>query len=280
MKKIIAFSLWGDTPMYTVGAVRNAELVPEVYGDSWTSRFYISNDVPSGVVEKLKSLSQTEVVEIDESPDWFGMFWRFYAIDDSDVVVFRDTDSRITKRERYAVEEWLHSGRTLHIMRDHPYHSEPIMGGMWGCISDKIVPQINQYQMLANNLPPVDSIKKCIDLWLSYQFTTDPTKQHNAKGVDQIWLREVIYPYCYKNSLIHDSYPMYQPWSNRFEGNPREGKLGETEDNRGFPVHRIQLAKNNTYWHDFVGQVYDENETPNEEYMRLIKEKDANIYAD
>ena len=56
MKKIIAFSLWGDTPMYTVGAVRNAELVPKVYGDSWTSRFYISNDVPSEVVEKLKSL--------------------------------------------------------------------------------------------------------------------------------------------------------------------------------------------------------------------------------
>ncbi|HCT54427.1 MAG TPA: hypothetical protein DF712_18435, partial [Balneola sp.] len=152
MKKIIAFSLWGDTPMYTVGAVRNAELVPEVYGDSWTSRFYISNDVPSEVVEKLKSLPQTEIVNLNEPPDWFGMFWRFLAIDDSDVVIFRDTDSRITQRERLAVEEWLSSGRTLHIMRDHPYHSEPIMGGMWGCVSNKIVTQINQNQHIPNNL--------------------------------------------------------------------------------------------------------------------------------
>jgi len=39
MKKIVAFSLWGNNPKYTVGAVRNAELTPSIY-PGWTARFY------------------------------------------------------------------------------------------------------------------------------------------------------------------------------------------------------------------------------------------------
>ena len=38
MKKIIAFSLWGDQPKYTVGAIKNADLAKEIYPD-WTCRF-------------------------------------------------------------------------------------------------------------------------------------------------------------------------------------------------------------------------------------------------
>ena len=30
MKKIISFSLWGDNPVYTQGAIRNAELAKEI----------------------------------------------------------------------------------------------------------------------------------------------------------------------------------------------------------------------------------------------------------
>jgi len=37
MKKIISFSLWGDNPIYTQGAIRNAELAKEVYPD-WVCR--------------------------------------------------------------------------------------------------------------------------------------------------------------------------------------------------------------------------------------------------
>jgi len=33
MKKIISFSLWGDNPVYTQGAIRNAELAKEIYPD-------------------------------------------------------------------------------------------------------------------------------------------------------------------------------------------------------------------------------------------------------
>ena len=31
--KIISFSLWGQDPKYTIGAIRNAELAREIYQD-------------------------------------------------------------------------------------------------------------------------------------------------------------------------------------------------------------------------------------------------------
>ena len=33
-------------------------------------------------------------------------------------------------------------------------------------------------------------------------------------------------------------------------------------------------------WNDFVGQVYDENDVPNEEFASLIKERDEKIYME
>ena len=47
-KKIISFSLWGDNPKYTIGAIRNAELTPM----GWISRFYCGLSVPTEIVEK------------------------------------------------------------------------------------------------------------------------------------------------------------------------------------------------------------------------------------
>jgi hypothetical protein len=40
--------------------------------------------------------------------------------------------SRISLREKCAVDEWLASGKGLHSMRDHPAHKQPIMAGMFG----------------------------------------------------------------------------------------------------------------------------------------------------
>jgi hypothetical protein len=77
----------------------------------------------------------------------YGMFWRFFASDlpDAEYVCFRDCDSRISEREYLAVVEWVKSGKTLHVMRDHPAHGIPygndemgILGGMWGLKTKKI----------------------------------------------------------------------------------------------------------------------------------------------
>jgi hypothetical protein len=79
------------------------------------------------------------------------MFWRFLAACDPDVdiMISRDADSRLSKREKFAVEEWINSNYQFHIIRDHPYHSVPILGGMWGSkkgLLSNIGNLINDYQ--------------------------------------------------------------------------------------------------------------------------------------
>ena len=50
-----------------------------------------------------------------------------------DHFIIRDADSRLSRRDFCAVEEWLKSGKMFHVLRDHPSHSNfPISGGLWG----------------------------------------------------------------------------------------------------------------------------------------------------
>ena len=51
MKKIISFSLWGDNPKYTNGAIENADLALEVY-PNWICRFYVGTSTPKEIVEE------------------------------------------------------------------------------------------------------------------------------------------------------------------------------------------------------------------------------------
>jgi hypothetical protein len=47
--------------------------------------------------------------------------------------VIRDIDSRLSEREKSAVDEWIVSEKKFHVMRDHPAHGVfPMNGGMWG----------------------------------------------------------------------------------------------------------------------------------------------------
>ena len=188
MKKIISFSLWGDNPKYTIGAIRNAELTPIIF-PNWVSRFYCGKSVPEDIIEKLKSLPHTEVIIMDEDGDWTGMFWRFYACEDSDIMLSRDTDSRLSNREKLAVDEWLESDKDFHIMRDHPYHNTEILGGMWG---------------VRNGL--LKNIKELIGDYIKGDFWQ----------VDQNFLREKIHPLVVNNSFSHDSYLNYTPDSRPF----------------------------------------------------------------
>ena len=52
------------------------------------------------------------------------------------VMVSRDLDSRLTAREQAAVEDWLETGLSFHVMRDHISHSKEILAGMWGARLD------------------------------------------------------------------------------------------------------------------------------------------------
>jgi len=178
MKKIVSFSLWGEDPKYTIGAIENAKLVNEIY-QGWIGRFYCGKSVPENIINSLKNIPNTEVIIMDEDGDWTGMFWRFLACKDGDVMISRDTDSRLSLREKLAVDEWLKSDKDFHIMRDHPYHAMEILGGMWGCrngILNDIESEIIKYN------------------------------KGNFWQVDQNFLKEKIYPKILKNCFVHDSF--------------------------------------------------------------------------
>ena len=189
--KYLSFSLWGDNPMYNVGAIKNAELSKVLYYD-WKMVVYHDNTVPNETLSKLKDLDITLINVTDLN--LYGMFWRFLSVDlpDSEYSIFRDCDSRITMRERLAVDEWIKSGKSLHVMRDHPYHRVPfgatglgILGGMWGIKS--------------KSLPLKDMIIK---------FTH---KKELGYGSDQTFLQEV-YKLLEKDKITHDEFFENKPF--------------------------------------------------------------------
>jgi len=101
------------------------------------------------------------------------MCWRFEAIDDDNVEVMmpRDTDTRIFLREKMAVDEWLKSDKIIHIMRDHHlYHNQKIFGGMFGIKKNNsitfksIIDNVNQNNQLRNyDLCVLDKMLEKID---------------------------------------------------------------------------------------------------------------------
>lgn len=188
MKKIISFSLYGDKPMYTIGAVRNAELAPTVY-PGWICRFYVNDTVPAEIITRLQELG-SEIVFKNEVSNHKSMFWRFDALNDPEVefVIVRDCDSRLNRREAAAVDEWLKSGADFHIMRDHPKHASEFMGGLWGCRCSAATK-------------------------IDWNKTLDC---RNCYGSDQYLLIDLFYRNVYKSAVIHASFWAYEPWAKQF----------------------------------------------------------------
>jgi len=193
---VICFSLWGDNPKYTIGAIKNAKLALEIY-PGWICKFYVGHDVPAEIITKLQAYDHVELIK-KKSELWDSMFWRFYAMsDDIDAMLSRDADSRLNWREKAAVDVWMQSGKAFHIMRDHRWHNVKILGGMHGC---------------RGNVIP--NIKKLISDYLAGK------KRTNYYQVDQEFLQCVIFPKIKNNLIIHDDIlSANNPWPV-----PRKGK--------------------------------------------------------
>jgi hypothetical protein len=197
MKKLICFSLWGNIDSFWFGADMNAKLA-KIYYPDFICRFYVDNDCPTERVETLKLNENVEIIRMSNSltfdktfekrTEYEGMFWRFWAVDDNDVeiVLSRDCDSRLSLRESLAVKEWIASDKDFHIMRDHPQHLTPIMGGMWGC-KTKVFRNLNF------------DMEKISKEYLSHKKTM-------IVGKDQDFLAEVVYPLIRNNSIQHSEF--------------------------------------------------------------------------
>lgn len=208
--KVISYSLFGDDPMFTVGAAENVRLAHEFYPD-WKCRFYVGDSVNSTTVAELVNLGAQVVPMVTRPEDWSALLWRFNTLTDRSIEahLFRDCDSRPDVREAAAVQEWLASGAQFHIMRDHPEHYLPMMAGMWGVTAAGAVRIAN---LRPSSLP----------------------SQH--RFVDQVWLRDTVYPIARTSACIHDEFGHFP-----------------TETTRPFPTARQQLPGGG--W-QYVGQAF------------------------
>ena len=175
--RLICYSLYGNSPLYARGMVQNIALAARHY-PGWKVIVFHDHTVPIEVLAEIYRAGG-ELVQLN---DPFPMIThRFLPAADPRVERFlvRDADSRICDREAAAVQAWIDSDLPLHIMRDHPCHLAPVMGGMWGC-KGGLLPD------------------------LTTQLATFPFK--GCYGDDQRFLAEFLWEPFHDKALIHDSH--------------------------------------------------------------------------
>lgn len=186
-KNLVAFSLYGSKPEYCETAILNAQAMPDIY-PNWTMAVYHDDSVPKHVLDRLAKLN----VELVNAKDIHashmpGTFWRFLALerDDVDVVIMRDADSIISKREKALVDDWLATDKPFHIIRDWYGHTDLILAGLWGA----------RMGLLAH-------IRHWIAQYLAENPTLHPTHADQFFLAEKIWHR--IKPFAVHHSSIYD----------------------------------------------------------------------------
>ncbi|MGI9462105.1 MAG: tetratricopeptide repeat protein [Alphaproteobacteria bacterium] len=181
MKNIFSFSLWGADGTYCNGMIENTKIMPQFFPD-WGVRVYHDTSVPNDVIQNIQAAGGETILVTGKLAELNPTMWRFAVTNDPSVYYFccRDADCRPFVREQAAVEQWVNSGKSFHIMRDHIWHNELMMAGMWGGI--------------AGMLP--DMIKL-----IGGMFQKSSSRWH-----DQVLLKNHIWPLIYQDSIQHDSF--------------------------------------------------------------------------
>lgn len=176
---IISYSLYGNRDKFNLGAIANAKQAKDLFPD-WQTRFYAEVGTTKEVLQILEN-NNADVRVMGKSHGHSGMFWRFLPVSEqiNDRVLVRDCDSRFSAREMLLVSEWIESTFPLHIIRDHPMHDAPILGGLWG--------------ICPSSLP-------------SFSHDLAGYTPKGLYGEDQDFLARYVYRSLASKALIHDAY--------------------------------------------------------------------------
>lgn len=189
-RKLISFCVWGDSDIYNYGLYENALLMPKIY-PGWIMYVIYTPTANQKVIQELSKLSYVELECIDVPNHSKNAMLRFIPgmQPKNNVVIFRDSDSRLLKRDYIAVMDWLNNtNKKAHLMRDHPLNKSHIMAGLWGVrngiiANPKVVLEFDTY------------------------FRNPEFKEWS---LDQKYLCKYIYPIIKKNMCVHASFNKFE----------------------------------------------------------------------
>jgi len=214
MTNVISFSLYGNSLKYQHGAVLNAKGARQYY-PHWNCRFYCGESISESTKIKIRSFG-AETVDVDGREDPSAMFWRFRPVLENGIntLIVRDCDSRFSDRELFTVNEWLSSESNLHIMRDHPSHNAPILGGLWGAKTDV-------FDLVASGL--------------------ENYRPRGEYGEDQRFLARSLYSSQRQSSFVHDSFFWREPQRKKFPTKRISGfYVGESVDENEYVSNSLR----------------------------------------
>ncbi|XP_071536744.1 uncharacterized protein [Panulirus ornatus] len=221
-QRVVTLSLYGDNPEYWVGLHDILLQVKRLY-PGWVVRLYTDPRGRGSVLcPLLRDHTHLYVCDITGLPPPLGdlslvngMMWRIAPLGDPQVagMMVRDTDSKIIRRETEAVNAWWSTGQMFHIMRDHPKHDFPILGGLWGARWDH--GGGGGEGAAREEVEEEEEEEVVVDARQLAAFRDDMLRRAlkgRGYGDDQNILAEVLWPAMQGRVVTHDSY-----WCQEYE---------------------------------------------------------------
>jgi hypothetical protein len=197
--KVVSLSLFGDKRKYLMGAEKMLKSISRNL-PGWRVVFFIGKSVPLKTQQELER-NGAHLVHVNEREDLSATSWRFRIsqLGNPDLVLFRDSDSIISRREADAIIQWTQSGLNGHIIRDHPLHFAKIMAGLWGARATSIS-------------------------WLEDE--ANAFEFQDSYGSDQDFLAAKVYPRIINSCLIHASFHRHEKGPNSVSFRKGSSRVG------------------------------------------------------
>jgi hypothetical protein len=143
-QRIIAISMYGPKENKIFGMNQSLNFLNELIIDmtktypGWILRIYHDASIQENVVCSIECANNnvdfcnaSALGSLGSVSDYIPpKIWRFLPAGDLlvDIMASRDLDSPLPRRELNAVNEWLSTRKSWHVMRDHPLHTVPMLG--------------------------------------------------------------------------------------------------------------------------------------------------------
>ena len=122
-KKVISYCFYGgDSDRYSGGLLANAKVLETVF-PGWHMYIYYDKSAAQDKLKAAAAMSKMiHTIDVNATPSLSHlenkMSWRFLPLEDPTVERFiaRDCDSRLTPRDKAAVDAWVESGKKFHVV--------------------------------------------------------------------------------------------------------------------------------------------------------------------